>query len=181
MRFDVPTHGSAITPPTPVKAKRSRRLRLPKLRMTPTAIIVVCCTVVVLTLTALSGFLYLQHNKLKEKAKTADTADNNNAIVKETIEAVGKLYNLPRGENPTVVTVKDATKLKDQPFFKEAKNDDRVIVFAEAKIAILFRPTANKIINVGPVVTEDPSASTGSQNTDGSTTTNGATTIPGNQ
>lgn len=66
------------------------------------------------------------------------------------IKAVGKLIDLPQ-ETPTIATVSDATKLRSQSFFLHAQNGDKVLIFAQAKEAILYRPSANKIVTVAPV------------------------------
>lgn len=67
------------------------------------------------------------------------------------IATVGKLMVLPTGETPTIAQVSDATKLKDQPFFANAQNGDRVLIYTQARKAILYRPSINKIIDVAPV------------------------------
>jgi hypothetical protein len=77
-----------------------------------------------------------------------------NAATKEAeslVEKVGKLMSLPTDEKPTVATVSDSTKLGSQPFFKSAKNGDRVLIYASEKKAILYRPSENRIIDVGSV------------------------------
>lgn len=169
MRFDVPTHGPAMTPqPIPAKAKRSRKFHIPKPRLSSTAVIIFSCSIVVIALVALSGFLYWQNSNLKsDNAKNGGTMSNDQ-IVSDTIKKVGKLYSLPKNDSPTVATVKDVSKLKSQAFFKDAKNGDRLLVYSKAKIAILYRDSENKIINIGPVQVGDkngqPTAE--SQNTD---------------
>ncbi len=70
--------------------------------------------------------------------------------IKETMLAVAKLMELPPGI-PSVATVKDITKLQSQPFFAKAQNGDKVLIFADAKRAILYRPSANRIIDVSPL------------------------------
>jgi len=71
--------------------------------------------------------------------------------VRKTVEVVGKLMELP-AEMPTVATVSDVTKLPpDQPFFSLAKNGDKVLFYNDAKKAILYRPSIDKIINVAPI------------------------------
>ncbi len=73
------------------------------------------------------------------------------AEVDELTVKVGKLIALPGDEKPTVATVTDASKVKDQPFFINAKNEDKVLIYQKAQKAILFRPSENRIIEVGAV------------------------------
>jgi prepilin signal peptidase PulO-like enzyme (type II secretory pathway) len=77
------------------------------------------------------------------------------------ISKVGKLIVLPSDELPTVTTVSDAAKLNSQPFFKNAKNNDKLLVYSNSKWAVLYRPSENRIIEVGSfsVVTPEPSPS----------------------
>lgn len=65
------------------------------------------------------------------------------------VAEVKKLIDLPKDEKPTVATVTDIDKVKDQPFFKNAKNGDKVIIYTNAKKAILYRQTEKRIIEVG--------------------------------
>lgn len=67
------------------------------------------------------------------------------------IAAVGKLIALPDGEQPTIATVTDTGKLKDQPFFSKAENGDRLLIYTEARRLILYRSSINKVINVAPL------------------------------
>lgn len=64
---------------------------------------------------------------------------------------LNKLMPLPQNETPTIITVKDATQLRSQEFYKQAQNDDLVFVYKKAQRAILYRPSSNQIINVMPV------------------------------
>ncbi len=78
----------------------------------------------------------------------------------KTVEAVGKLYSLPKDEKPSVATVSDKEKLKDQPFFVGAENGDITLIYSTAKLAILYRPSTGKIINVSSVTIQDKQAPT---------------------
>ena len=69
---------------------------------------------------------------------------------KKLVEDIGRLVDLPTGEDPTVATVTDSTKLADQTFFKYAQNGDKLLAYTIAKKAILYRPSTNKIINIAP-------------------------------
>ena len=95
------------------------------------------------------------------KYQTAQTAlDNPEALaqneVKQLTDRLSKLIILPEDEEPTVATVLDKDKLKDQPFFAKAENGDKVVIFTKAAKAILYRPSANKIIEVTPIALDQP-------------------------
>lgn len=73
------------------------------------------------------------------------------AEVNALIAKVSKLMALPTDETPTVATVTDASKVKDQPFFKDSQNGDKVLIYQKIGKAILYRESENKIIEVGAV------------------------------
>lgn len=56
-------------------------------------------------------------------------------------------------EEPTVATVSDLSKLKDQEFFIGAKVGDKVIVYSKAGKVVLYSSEENLIINVAPLAT----------------------------
>lgn len=78
-------------------------------------------------------------------------ASDPNIEQKRVIEQVGKLIKLPNNETPTVASIVDITKLPNQPFFKDAKNGDKLLIFPVSKTAILYDPAANQIVQVGPL------------------------------
>ena len=77
------------------------------------------------------------------------------AEVQRIVGEVGKLYALPEGEEPSVATVSDKSKLADQPFFAKAENGDVTLIYANAKLAILYRPTTKQIVNVSAVTIDN--------------------------
>ncbi len=85
------------------------------------------------------------------KASSPTPADNNTNL----IETVGKFITLPSGEQPTIATVTDVSKLQNQPFFKNASEGDKVLIFKEAKKAILWRPSTSKVIEYAPLQTDE--------------------------
>lgn len=106
----------------------------------------------IILLTALIGSSYYFYSKYQ---KAQMLLNNTGAVGKEEVKTlvyqVGKLIELPANETPTVATVTDIIKLKDQPFFTKAKNGDKVLIYTQAKKAILYRPSTNKVIDVAPV------------------------------
>lgn len=77
------------------------------------------------------------------------------AEAKSLVRKVGKLMVLPEGETPTIATVSDPEALRDQAFFVDSKVGDKVLIYSNAKKAILFDPSANKIINIAPLNTQN--------------------------
>lgn len=104
--------------------------------------------VVILILAGVGGYYYFQYQKTQKLLE-----DPTKAAVLENqalIERVGKLIELPN-EEPRIASVSDKTKLIGQSFFAKAENGDKVLIYANAKKAILYRPSINKIIEVSSV------------------------------
>lgn len=100
------------------------------------------------------GYFYYQLGKTQgffwsKKAPQAPQKQEAEAVAKLVAE-IGKLIDLPANETPTVATVTDINKLKSEPFFQNAKNGYKVLIYQNAKKVILYDPTAKKIVNVGP-------------------------------
>ncbi len=97
-----------------------------------------------------AGYMYRENAKLKKDINTTKQKSPED-LNKELIAKVGNLIILPAEEAPTILTVDDKTKLKDQPFLQSAENGDRVFVFTKAKKAIIYRESLNKIVDAGTV------------------------------
>ena len=97
-------------------------------------------------------YFYSQYQKSQEKIRLLENPQEAARIeaVKLT-EAVSELMTLPSDETPTVATVTDKDKLSEQPFFQNAENGDKVLIYTQTKRAILYRPGTNKIIDVAPI------------------------------
>ena len=72
-------------------------------------------------------------------------------ITAQIVTRVGELIVLPEGENPTIATVSDPERLRDQPFFAKAKVGDQVLIYTNAHKAILYDPKQHKILEVAPL------------------------------
>lgn len=55
-------------------------------------------------------------------------------------------------EDPTIATITDAENLiQQQPFYAGAQNGDKLLIFPNAKKAIIYSEARDKLINVGPI------------------------------
>ncbi len=72
------------------------------------------------------------------------------------VAEIGGIMFLPEGEQPTLATVTDPSKLQDQAFFAKAKTGDKVLLYANAQKAILYDPRAKKIVEVAPLNIGNP-------------------------
>lgn len=98
-------------------------------------------------------YFYTEYQKAQQKLTNPTMAAKEE--LKSLIEKVGKLMILPEGETPTLATVSDVTKLKGNAFFERAQNGDKVLIFAKAKKAVLYRPSENKLVEVAPLEIAD--------------------------
>lgn len=111
-------------------------------------LIIVGVVVFIAAITA-AAFFFWQYNAIKSNPESVSQEK-----VARVVERVGKIYALP-AEKPTVADITDKDKLKDQAFFKDAENGDQLLIFSEKKLAIIYRESSNKLINVGPISLDD--------------------------
>jgi len=107
--------------------------------------------VVLLVAIGAAGYFYFQIVQLKKTPANVAAAQ-----LKDTVDKVSRLILLPSDETPTIASVSDPALLKNQPFFDKAQKGDKVLIYANAKEAVLYRPSTNMIINVAPVNTDAP-------------------------
>ncbi len=100
---------------------------------------------------------FMPKNVLGVSLLTKDSQKDSLEEAKKLETELGKIMDLPTGEQPTVATVTDIVQLKDQPFFLKAKNGDKVLIYPKAKIAILYDPATHRIKNMGGLNAENPS------------------------
>jgi hypothetical protein len=129
-------------------------------------LVTIIATVMVLGMGALSAYLFLQNRQLKndiaeyaeleEKYKGLKAASPQGVSglndAERILKEVSMLAELPQGEIPTLLPISDKDKetIKTIEFFKKAAIGDYVLVYKEAKFAVLYRPSTYKIINMGP-------------------------------
>lgn len=103
----------------------------------------------------ISAFLFYQYTtsqkELANIKKAAASQKNNPEGVAKIVAEVGKIMKLPEGELPTMATISDVSKLKEQAFFRNSKNGDVLLVYNKAGKAILYSPADKKIVEVAPI------------------------------
>jgi hypothetical protein len=92
--------------------------------------------------------------RLEEQVASLQRPDEDTSAEDEATqlkEEIGQFLELPQDEEPTVVTVVDAERVRNQSFFKSSQNGDKVLLYATSGKAILYRPSTKKIIEVAPI------------------------------
>lgn len=67
-----------------------------------------------------------------------------------TITKALKNHVLVPDEPPILATVTDKTALRT-PFLKESENGDRIVIYPKAKKVIIYRPSVDRVVSIGPV------------------------------
>jgi len=142
--------------------------KLPKSNLQTMTIAVLGVAVILLAVACLS--LKSDNTTLKK-----DNTNLNNQVVSinanpqalvqqqtnDLLTKVGKLTTLPTSETPTIAVVSDVNAARLQsPFFKNAQNGDKVLMYVKAGEAVLYRPTTNKVILVAPLTLTNSTTTT---------------------
>lgn len=106
----------------------------------------------IVVLVALSGFLVYQYiHSQNEVKRLSNPQESAREETRQLTAKLGRLVEIPTNETPTIATVSDVSKLKDQPFYAKAQNGDKVLIFSQAKRAFLYRPSTDKVIELAPI------------------------------
>lgn len=98
---------------------------------------------------AAATYFYVAYRQAKEAVPVGSEVERLTARISRVME-------LPAGETPTLATVTEKEKLSGQEFFALAENGDQVLIYEQAKRAILFRPSTGRIMNVAPISAQEP-------------------------
>lgn len=66
-------------------------------------------------------------------------------------EQVRKIYEFPADDEPSVARLEEPEKLPKDDFYKNAQKGDYVLVFRNEKLALIYRESTKKLINVDHV------------------------------
>ncbi len=81
--------------------------------------------------------------------------DSSTAESAESIKVlISKHVVLPADEEPAYATITDKNKL-ETPFLKQAENGDKLLIYQNNQKIIIYRPSIDRIIDIGPVSIAD--------------------------
>jgi hypothetical protein len=72
------------------------------------------------------------------------------AADKQLAAEVASKVVVPQDETPAISTVVDAAKI-DQEFLRGTKKGDKILLYFQARRAIVYRPSTGQVINTGPL------------------------------
>jgi F0F1-type ATP synthase gamma subunit len=82
----------------------------------------------------------------------------NNDSVEAVTQTIAKHMVLPIDEVPALLTVTDPSKVSTQ-FLKQSQVGDKILIYQKYKRVIIYRPSIDRIIDIGPVVIDNPKVS----------------------
>jgi hypothetical protein len=115
-------------------------------------VFLVIAAIIFAAVVAAAVYFFLQYNTLKANPDTV-AVEKTERLTKE----VSAIYS-PPDETPTIAEISDKEKLKDQQFFDNAENGDYLLIYPNAKQALIYRESAKKLVNVGPISIADENA-----------------------
>ncbi|PIQ35582.1 MAG: hypothetical protein CO060_00885 [Candidatus Yonathbacteria bacterium CG_4_9_14_0_2_um_filter_43_16] len=111
------------------------------------------------------GILYFNvPQMLRSKSPLSDqTEQMDSKVVEALVKDLGRIMILPTDETPTIFEITDPkAMIAEQPFFTGAIKGDKLLIYSSIARAIIYSPSRNLIVNVGPVTKEQSATKQGS-------------------
>lgn len=110
----------------------------------------------ILAVLLIVGAVYYASSRDTFEPSNGDTQELSQEEIAALVVRVGKLIQLPANEDPLVATIVDVESLvATQPFYSGAQNGDMLLIYSSASKAIIYSPSRNMLVNVGPIVIDD--------------------------
>ncbi len=71
------------------------------------------------------------------------------------VTRIRSMAEVPQDEIPTVQTITDKNKAT-QAFLQQSEDGDKLVLFVQSKIAVLYRPSTDRIVALGPIELSAP-------------------------
>ncbi len=112
---------------------------------------------IIIVIVVLGYAIFKKFNPTNSSAVEGQLSDKE---IKVLVDKVSKLINVPE-ETPVIATIIKADQLiVEQRFYVGSKDGDYLMVFPKAQKAIIYRESENKLINVGPIIVDQPATTT---------------------
>ena len=101
--------------------------------------------IVIIALGAGTIFFYLRYQAAQNNNLTDDQ------LIAKYQKEISKTFTLPNNEKPALGKVNDAESIKkaNPDFFKNLTNQDILLIYNNAPLVVIYRPTTKKIIGSG--------------------------------
>lgn len=153
--------------PTPIKKSISKSKTNNKTTSYTNSVLVIVVILLIISLAALV-FLYFEYGKLEDKfsetQNTTNLSEENYLKNGDLLLRVGRHIRLPETA-PQIATVANIDSLvEQQPFFKGAKNGDKVLIYPDK--VIVYDEQNDIIVNVGFLINNNTTTSTAATSTE---------------
>ncbi len=140
---------------TPLETKRPtqnrRRISAPAGSRRSRTMLIAC---LIWFLLAVAGSYFLGRASVYRQYPQLKDVEKSDAILSK----VTRLIQLPKDEAPNIAVINNVEDVMKEPFFAAARNNDVLIAYPHAGMAILYRPSDDILVNVGPIVTQQNTA-----------------------
>jgi hypothetical protein len=123
----------------PAQKPKAKKFRIPRKIYPKVAVVFGLLTILLTTIL----ILHFRHSSRNQ---------DNVTVVKGE---VAQHMMLPNNEQPALATVTDSKKL-NSVFLKQAHDGDKILIYAKAKRVIIYRPSIDRIIDIGPIQIDTP-------------------------
>ncbi|OHB08971.1 MAG: hypothetical protein A3G46_00325 [Candidatus Zambryskibacteria bacterium RIFCSPLOWO2_12_FULL_39_16] len=144
IRFNKPTMPPASAEVSTSGGKKDKPKIWQKMKKQNIFLAIMLLMIIILVGVSVNFYFKAENIQIGSQTATANEAQ-------KIIEEVSKLIVLPNDEIPTMATIQDPTKLRSQPFFANAKEGDKVLIYTKAGKAILYDPVKKIIVEVAPL------------------------------
>ncbi len=127
-----------------------------KKRIATKYILIFILSFIIIVAASVGGYFYF--NSKLAMANADDKEVFTGKMKEDLLVKIGRLVVLPKGEEPTIATVSDKSKLLEQAFFRQAENGDKLLLYEKTKKAILYRPSINRVVDITVVINDQSSS-----------------------
>lgn len=112
---------------------------------------------IIIVIVVLGYAIFKKFNPTNSSAVEGQLSDKEIQVL---VDKVSKLINVPE-ETPVIATIIKADQLiAEQKFYVGSKDGDYLMVFPKAQKAIIYRENEDRLINVGPIIVDQPATTT---------------------